>query len=203
MASLIDLHNVYKVYDTGQVKVPALRGVSLEVARGEFLAIMGASGSGKSTLMNIVGFLDRPSSGTYRFDGKDVSGLSRTALARLRNNKLGFVFQGFNLLKRHSALENAALPLLYSGLSSRQRRKRAQRMLELVGLGDREAHLPNQLSGGQQQRVAIARAARQRSASAPCRRADWQPGFTHRRGNPGGIPTAEQGTWANHHPGHP
>ena len=130
MASLIDLHNVYKVYDTGQVKVPALRGVSLEVACGEFLAIMGASGSGKSTLMNIVGFLDRPSSGTYRFDGKDVSGLSRTALARLRNNKLGFVFQGFNLLKRHSAIENAALPLLYSGLSSRQRRKRAQRMLE-------------------------------------------------------------------------
>jgi putative ABC transport system ATP-binding protein len=155
---LIELQNVHKVYHTGEVDVPALRGVSLAIARGEFLAIVGASGSGKSTLMNLLGFLDHPSSGTYRFDGKDVSRLCRAELAHLRNRNLGFVFQGFNLLKRQTAVENVELPLLYAGVGPRPRRARALAALKLVGLGDRAHHLPNQLSGGQQQRVAIARA---------------------------------------------
>jgi putative ABC transport system ATP-binding protein len=157
VASIISLENVHKIYDTGEVKVAALRGVSLSVGRGEFVAVMGASGSGKSTLMNIVGCLDRPTAGTYRFDGQDVSRLSRTQLSHIRNQKLGFVFQGFNLLKRHSALENVEMPLLYAGMSAGKRRQRALEMLRLVGLEDRKRHLPNQLSGGQQQRVAIAR----------------------------------------------
>jgi len=158
MSFVIELSNVAKTYDTGEVQVPALRGVSLAVRPGEFVALMGASGSGKSTLMNLIGCLDRPTTGTYRFDGQDVSRLSRKQRAHLRNRKIGFVFQGFNLLKRYTAVENVEMPLLYAGVSRGQRRQRALEMLQLVGLTDRARHLPNQLSGGQQQRVAIARA---------------------------------------------
>jgi putative ABC transport system ATP-binding protein len=157
-AAIIELKDVHKVYRTGTVTVPALRGVSLAIYPGEFAAIAGSSGSGKSTLLNILGCLDQPTAGTYCFDGADVGRLSRRARAQLRNGKLGFVFQGFNLLKRHTAVENVALPLLYAGLGRRQRRARALQLLDLVGLTDRAGHLPNQLSGGQQQRVAIARA---------------------------------------------
>ncbi len=155
---IIELDQVTKTYHMGEVSVPALRGVSLAVAEGEFLAIMGASGSGKSTLMNVIGCLDRPTSGTYRLAGEEVSSLGRDALAAVRNRTLGFVFQSFNLLSRTSALENVELPLIYSGLPSRERHARAREALERVGLGERTHHHPNQLSGGQQQRVAIARA---------------------------------------------
>ncbi len=158
MAVAIALENVEKVYDTGEIKVRALRGVSITVLEGEFVAIMGASGSGKSTLMNIIGCLDHPTAGIYRFDGKDINNLSRKELAHIRNRQLGFVFQGFNLLKRHTALENVELPLVYAGISPRRRREKALEMLKLVHLEDRAGHLPNQMSGGQQQRVAIARA---------------------------------------------
>jgi putative ABC transport system ATP-binding protein len=158
MAIAIALDNVEKVYDTGEVKVRALRGVSVTVLEGEFVAIMGASGSGKSTLMNIVGCLDHPTSGVYRFAGKNINKLKRKELANLRNRQLGFVFQGFNLLKRYTALENVELPLVYAGITPAQRRQKAVEMLRLVHLEDRAGHLPNQLSGGQQQRVAIARA---------------------------------------------
>jgi len=158
MAIAIALDNVEKVYDTGEVKVRALRGVSITVLEGEFVAIMGASGSGKSTLMNIIGCLDHPSAGIYRFAGKDINNLSRKELASIRNRQLGFVFQGFNLLKRHTALENVELPLVYAGISPKKRREKAIAMLKLVHLEDRAGHVPSQLSGGQQQRVAIARA---------------------------------------------
>lgn len=158
--TLVRLVDVHKVYHTGEMEVPAVRGVSLEIQRGEFVALMGASGSGKSTLMNILGCLDRPSSGQYFLDNADVSGLDRDQLAEIRNRKLGFVFQSFNLLARTSARENAELPLIYSPqhLSHTQLREKADRVLAAVGLGGREDHFPSQLSGGQQQRVAIARA---------------------------------------------
>jgi putative ABC transport system ATP-binding protein len=154
---VIRLENVYKVYDLGEVQVQALRGVSLEVRAGEFVAVMGPSGSGKSTVMNILGCLDRPTRGHYYLDGVDVSGMSKTELARIRNRKLGFVFQQFNLLSRTSALENVELPTVYAGISSEEREKRAMESLTRVGLADRAGHHPSQLSGGQQQRVAIAR----------------------------------------------
>jgi putative ABC transport system ATP-binding protein len=158
MTAIIQIQNVRKVYDTGEVKVEALKGVSFDIVPGEFVAIMGTSGSGKSTLMNILGCLDRPTAGLYRLGGQDIGKLSRFQLAKLRNEKLGFVFQGFNLLKRYTALENVELPLLYAGAGTAERRRKAQAKLELVGLGQRSGHMPNQLSGGQQQRVAIARA---------------------------------------------
>ena len=160
MAHVIKLEEVHKVYHTGEVDVHAVRGVSLEVAAGEFVAIMGASGSGKSTLMNIIGCLDRPTRGRYLLDGTDVSELDRDQLADIRNQKIGFVFQGFNLLSRTTALENVELPMLYihRRLGGREQRERSLHALEIVGLADRAEHKPNQLSGGQQQRVAIARA---------------------------------------------
>jgi putative ABC transport system ATP-binding protein len=160
MSAIIQLDHVNRIYHTGEVDVHAVRDVSLEIARGEFVALMGASGSGKSTMMNTLGCLDRPTTGRYLLDGVDVSGLDRDELATIRNEKIGFVFQGFNLLSRTSALENVELPLMYfrKSMKSRQQHERAMRALEAVGLGSRATHHPNQLSGGQQQRVAIARA---------------------------------------------
>ncbi|MBI3484011.1 MAG: ABC transporter ATP-binding protein [Acidobacteria bacterium] len=155
---VIRLDGVHKYYHLGDFQVHALRGISLEVQAGEFVAVMGASGSGKSTLMNIIGCLDKPSRGSYFLDGVDVSQLEKTELARLRNRKLGFVFQQFNLLSRTSALENVELPTIYAGITPQERETRAKAALERVGLADRAHHYPSQLSGGQQQRVAIARA---------------------------------------------
>jgi putative ABC transport system ATP-binding protein len=160
MPPVIQLENFTKTYHTGEVEVPAVRGVSLIIEPGEFVAVMGASGSGKSTLMNTIGCLDRPTTGRYLLDGVDTSELSRDELADLRNRKIGFVFQGFNLLSRTSALENIELPMLYArpGIRGHEQRERALKALELVGLGDRADHHSSQLSGGQQQRVAIGRA---------------------------------------------
>jgi putative ABC transport system ATP-binding protein len=155
---IIQIENLNKIYDTGAVQVHALKDINLQINAKEYVAIMGASGSGKSTLMNILGCLDRLTSGKYILDGEDVSSLNDNQLAVIRNQKIGFVFQAFNLLPRLSALDNVELPMMYAGVSASERRKRAKIALEKVGLGDRLHHKPNELSGGQKQRVAIARA---------------------------------------------
>ena len=156
--ALIEVKNLIKTYQTGEESFNALNDVSFSIERGEFVAIMGTSGSGKSTCMNMLGTLDKPTSGSYYLDGVDVLSLSSEELSEIRNSKLGFVFQGFNLISRTSALENVELPMIYKGLPEEERHKRAREALKVVGLEKREDHLPNQMSGGQQQRVAIARA---------------------------------------------
>jgi putative ABC transport system ATP-binding protein len=158
MGKLIVLDKLVKTYTLGEYEIHALRGIDLNIEEGEFVAIMGPSGSGKSTLMNILGCLDRPTSGNYILEGQDISSLNRDKLAEIRNKKLGFVFQSFNLLARTSAIENVELPLLYNGDSTKEKTRKAMKALEMVGLQGRESSAPNQLSGGQQQRVAIARA---------------------------------------------
>lgn len=158
MAKLIELSKISKTYKLGDIAVEALRGIDLSVEQGEFLAIMGASGSGKSTLMNILGCLDVPTSGVYRLNGENVESLSPDELAKIRNRQIGFVFQGFNLLHRMTAVENVEIPMLYSGVPVEIRHQKAKEYLQLVGLAGREHHQPHQLSGGQQQRVALARA---------------------------------------------
>ncbi|KDR96460.1 putative ABC transport system ATP-binding protein [Peptoclostridium litorale DSM 5388] len=154
---MINIKGLEKVYDTGKIKVNALKGVDIHIKEGEFVAIMGPSGSGKSTLMNILGCLDKPTAGEYTLDGTGVSTLSESDLAHLRNRKIGFVFQSFNLIPRTSSVKNVELPMIYAGFKKAHMKSRAQELLQKVGLGDRMDHLPNELSGGQRQRVAIAR----------------------------------------------
>ena len=158
MSEVIRVQDLQKIYRMGDVEVPALRGINLTIERGEFVAVMGSSGSGKSTFMNIIGCLDRPTGGNYWLEGEEVAALSADEWAHIRNKRIGFVFQGFNLLSRTTALENVELPMMYNGFAGKERHRRAVEVLDLVGLGERHDHTPNRLSGGQQQRVAIARA---------------------------------------------
>jgi putative ABC transport system ATP-binding protein len=158
MATLIEIQDVHKIYDMGDDKVRALDGVSVVIQEGEYVAIMGPSGSGKSTLMNLIGCLDTPTSGSYKLKGTEVAGMTDDELAAIRNGEIGFIFQTFNLLPRSDAVQNVELPLVYAGVTRRERRERAQDALKAVGLGDRMHHRPNEMSGGQRQRVAVARA---------------------------------------------
>ena len=177
MSELIRVEHLHKVYRMGDVEVPALRGVDLTIARGEFVAVMGSSGSGKSTFMNILGCLDRPTAGKYFLEGQEVGSLTANEWAYIRNKRIGFVFQGFNLLSRTTALENVELPMMYNGFATKQRRERAVEALSLVGLGERHDHTPNQLSGGQQQRVAIAQSTGQSTLVDSRRRAHGESGL--------------------------
>jgi putative ABC transport system ATP-binding protein len=156
--TIIEMEGIRKVYDTGKIKVEALRGVDLQISHGEFVAIVGPSGSGKSTLMNLIGCLDTPTAGVYRLRGQPVAGMKRDELATIRNRRVGFIFQNFNLLPQITAFENVEMPLLFGGVPRRQRRHRIEELMERVGLGDRMEHKPTELSGGQMQRVAVARA---------------------------------------------
>src|SRR5229473_7579818 len=201
MPELIEIRNVYKLYHVGDTEVQALNGVSLGISQGEFVAIMGPSGSGKSTLMNILGCLDKPTSGHYLLGGVDVGLLEEAALAMIRSRCIGFVFQSFNLLARASALENVELPLFYSGWTA-QARKRAHELLTQVGLQGRERSNPNQLSGGQQQRVAIARAG-QPATDPRGRRAHRESRFAELRRDYGNHPRTQPERGSDGHPGHP
>ncbi|MGB5401057.1 MAG: ABC transporter ATP-binding protein, partial [Thermoanaerobaculia bacterium] len=156
--TIIEMAAIRKVYDTGKIKVEALRGIDLDISKGEFVAIVGPSGSGKSTLMNLIGCLDTPTSGTYRLTGQLVAGMNKDALATVRNRRVGFIFQNFNLLPQISAYENVEMPMLFGGVPRRERRRRIEELMERVGLADRMEHKPTELSGGQMQRVAVARA---------------------------------------------
>ena len=195
--AIVEIEAVTKIYKLGDVEVQALRGVSLAVQPGEFVAIMGSSGSGKSTLMNILGCLDKPTAGEFRLDGHAISKANSDDLARIRNRTLGFVFQSFNLLSRTTALENVELPLLYADVPGAERHQRAREALQRVGLGERLHHHPNQMSGGQQQRVAIARALVTQPKVDPGRRADRQPRLGDQHRGHAAVPGAVEG--GHHH----